>query len=216
MRKFLLVEDHGVVKECLRYTLVDSFPECACDEAADAQEAMNKIWKNAYDLVLLDISLPGRSGLDVLKQIKKVKPELAVLILTMYEEKMFGLRALRAGAAGYMTKKNTVSELKTAIEQILQGRKYISPSLAELLISEFDEAGERPPHAELTDDELQVLTMIASGRKTKEIAEDLALSVKTINATRGRVLKKMKMNRSSRNSNSLYMNKLQGMGFHFS
>jgi two-component system invasion response regulator UvrY len=150
-----------------------------------------------YDLVLLDISLPGRSGIDVLKQLKCIKPRLPVLILSMHPEEQYAVRSLRAGAAGYLTKESAPDELLSAIKKVADGGKYITPSLAEKLAGDIGPDVEKPLHEILSDREYQVMCMIASGKTVKEVAEDLNLSVKTISTHRARILKKMRMDNNA-------------------
>jgi len=163
------------------------------DEASNGQEVIEKIDNNDYDLILLDISLPGRGGLDVLKQIKASQPELPVLILSMYPEEQYAIRSLRARASGYLTKESAPDELIDAIRRIAEGKKYITSSLAEKLAFELEVNARISMHETLSDREYQVMCMIASGKRIKEIAEILSLSVKTISTYRSRILRKMEM-----------------------
>lgn len=163
------------------------------DEARNGLEVIKKVENNDYDIVLLDISLPGRSGLDVLKQIKCMKPEMPVLNLSMHPEEQYAIRSLRAGASRYLTKESASEELISAIRKTTQGRKYITSSLAEKIAFEMGVNTSKPLHEALSDREYQVLCMIASGKTVKEIAKTLSLSVKTISTHRTRILKKMKM-----------------------
>ncbi|MHA1757219.1 MAG: response regulator, partial [Promethearchaeota archaeon] len=158
----------------------------------------NKVKNNNFDIVLLDISLPGRNGLDVLKQLKSIKPDLPVLILSMYPEEQYAIRSLRAKASGYLTKESASDELIKAIRKVAQGRKYITSSLAEKLAFELeDSSGGSSSHEILSDREYQIMCMIASGKRIKEIADALSLSVKTISTYRIRILKKMNMKNTS-------------------
>jgi DNA-binding NarL/FixJ family response regulator len=163
------------------------------DEASNGQEVIKKILVNDYNLVLLDISMPGRNGLDVLKQIKSYKPDLQVLILSMYPEEQYAMRALKAGAAGYVTKAGKSEELFTAIHKVLKGKKYMSSSLADRLFSYIEHGNKKAPHEVLSDREYQVMCMTASGKSVKKIAMDLSLSDKTISTYRARILIKMNM-----------------------
>jgi len=163
------------------------------DEASNGQEVTKKIWNNDYDLILLDISLPGRSGLDVLKQLKCTKPEVPILILSVHPEEQYALRSLRAGASGYLTKQSAPDELIGAIRKVATGRKYITSSIAEKLAFELEIDARKLPHETLSDREYQVMCMIGSGKTVKEIAETLSLSVKTISTHRANILRKMKM-----------------------
>lgn len=193
MIKVLIADDHTLVRKGLKQILLETPDVKVVHEAGNGKEVVNKISKNDYDLVLLDISLPGRSGIDVLKQIKCIKPELPVLILSMYPEEQYAVRSLRAGASGYLTKESAPAELIDAIRKVAQGRKYITLSLAERLALEIRENYDGPLHESLSDREYQVMCMIASGKTVKEIAESLSLSVKTISTHRARILRKMHM-----------------------
>jgi two-component system, NarL family, invasion response regulator UvrY len=189
--KILLADDHTIVREGLKQILAETPDMVVIDEARNGQEVLDKIVQNDHDVVLLDISMPGRSGLDVLKQIKTEKPRIAVLVLSMYSEEQYALRALKAGASGYLTKESAPDRLIEAIRKVSEGRKYISSSVAERLAFNLEFSEERPPHESLSDREYQVMCMIASGKTVKEIAADLALSVKTISTYRTRILEKM-------------------------
>jgi DNA-binding NarL/FixJ family response regulator len=180
------------------------------DEAGNGQEALAFIRKKDYDLVLLDISMPGRSGLEVLKDVKSEKPKLPVLILSIYPEEQYAIRALRAGASGYMTKASAPNELIAAIRKISEGGKYISASLAEKLTYYLDGDASRPPHEALSDREYQVMLMIASGKTVTQIADELCLSVKTISTYRTHILEKMKMKNNAEMTLYAVQNKLVG------
>ncbi len=197
MIKVLIADDHTLVRKGLKQILLDTEDIDWVDEARDGKETINKISKKKYDLVLLDISLPGRSGIEVLKQLKSIKPKLPVLILSMHPEEQYAVRALRAGAAGYLTKESAPDELLNAIRRVADGGKYITPSLAEKLAGEIGPDVEKPLHEILSDREYQVMCMIASGKTVKEIAEDLNLSVKTISTHRARILRKMHMDNNA-------------------
>ena len=163
------------------------------DEAGTGHEALDKIRKNSYDVGVLDISLPGKNGLEVLKQIKIEYPALPVLVLSMYSEDHYAVRVLKAGGAGYITKDNANNELVAAIRVIAQGRKFITPSLAEKLADALHPDNDKLPHEKLTDREFNILCLIAKGRGSSEIADDLSLSVKTVATYRTRLLEKMGM-----------------------
>jgi DNA-binding NarL/FixJ family response regulator len=181
------------VREGLKKILLDTPDMVVADEASNGQEVTKKIWNNDYDLILLDISLPGRSGLDVLKQLKCTKPEVPILILSIHPEEQYALRSLRAGAAGYLTKQSAPDELIGAIRKVAKGRKYITSSIAEKLALELEIDARELPHETLSDREYQVMCMIGSGKTVKEIAETLSLSVKTISTHRTHILNKMQM-----------------------
>jgi len=197
MIKVLIVDDHTIVREGLRQILEDTSDIAVTGEASSAQEVVNKVKTNNFDIVLLDISLPGRSGIDVLKQLKSIKPDLPVLILSMHPEEQYAIRSLRAKASGYLTKESASDELIKAIRKVAQGRKYITSSLAEKLAFELEANASCSSHEKLSDREYQVMCMIATGKRIKEIADALSLSVKTISTYRTRILKKMNMKNTS-------------------
>lgn len=197
MIKVLIADDHTLVRKGLKQILLDTEDIERVEEAKDGKETINKVSKKKYDLVLLDISLPGRSGIDVLKQLKCIKPKLPVLILSMHPEEQYAVRSLRAGAAGYLTKESAPDELLNAIKKVAKGEKYITASLAEKLADDIGSDVEKPLHEILSDREYQVMCMIASGKTVKEVAENLNLSVKTISTHRSRILRKMRMDNNA-------------------
>jgi len=197
MIKVLIADDHTLVRKGLKQLLLDTKDIEKVDEARDGKETINKINKKDYDLVLLDISLPGRSGIDVLKQLRLLKPKLPVLILSMHPEEQYAVRSLRAGASGYLTKESAPDELIDAIHKVANGGKYITSSLAERLAGEIGPSTEKLLHETLSDREYQVMCMIASGKTVKDIAEELNLSVKTISTHRARILRKMHMDNNA-------------------
>lgn len=193
MIKILIADDHAIVREGMKQILSESPDLVVVAEASTGQEVIDKIDKDDLDLVVLDIAMPGRGGLDILKEIKSLNPKLPVLILSMYPEEQYAVRVLKSGASGYLTKESAPVELVKAIRQISQGKKYISPSLAEKLAVDLEISPDRPPHETLSDREYQVMCMIASGKMLKEIADTLSLSIKTISTYRSRILEKMNM-----------------------
>jgi two-component system invasion response regulator UvrY len=193
MMKILIADDHAVVREGLKQILSENPNINVTAEAGTGHEVLQQIEKNNFDLVVLDISMPGRGGLDILKEIRNKRPKLPVLILSMYPEEQYAVRVLKAGASGYMTKESAPNELINAIKQISKGKKYVSPSLAERLAVDLEVTTGRPLHESLSDREYQVMCMIASGKTLKEIAEQLSLSIKTISTYRSRILEKMNM-----------------------
>jgi two-component system invasion response regulator UvrY len=208
--KILIADDHPIVRAGFKQVISDMPDMVVADEAANGQEVLNYIRKKDYDLVLLDISMPGRSGLEVLKDLKSEKPKLPVLILSIYPEEQYAIRALRAGASGYMTKASAPNELIAAIRKISEGGKYISASLAEKLAYYLDGDASKPPHETLSDREYQVMLMIASGKTVTEIADELCLSVKTISTYRTHILDKMKMKNNAEITLYAVQNKLVG------
>ena len=193
MIKILIADDHGIIRKGIKQILSRTSDIEVTAEASTGQEALEKIWTSHFDLVILDISLPGRNGLEILKQIKSQKPKLPVLILSMYPEEQYAVRALRAVASGYLTKESDKNELVEAIRRIAEGKKYITPSLAEKLASELEPSNDKALHERLSDREYHILCLIAKGKSSNEIAEELALSVKTVSTHRARVLEKMGM-----------------------
>lgn len=193
MIKILVVDDHAIVRDGLRRIILDTPDMVVVDEASNGKEVINKVGNNHYDLILLDISLPGRDGLDVLKQLKCTNPKIPILILSMYPEEHYAVRSLRAGASGYLTKQSSSDELIGAIRKVANGRRYITPSLAEKLAFDLGVDVRKLPYEKLSDREYQVMCMIGSGKTVKEIAETLSLSVRTISTHRAHILKKMEM-----------------------
>jgi two-component system invasion response regulator UvrY len=194
MIKILVADDHAVVRNGLKQIVNDTYDMVIAAEASNGQEALNKALKDDYDIVLLDITMPDRSGLDILKEIKSQKPGLPVLILSMHPEEQYAVRALKAGAAGYLTKESAPEELIRAMRKVSSGGRYVTLSLAEKLASVLETGAEKSLHQALSDREYQVLCMIASGKRIKQIADELLLSAKTIGTYRSRVLRKMNMN----------------------
>ncbi|MBM3157982.1 MAG: response regulator transcription factor [Chloroflexi bacterium] len=197
MIKVLIADDHAIVREGLKQIVADTPDITVAGEAKDGQEALAKIAKYNYDVVLLDISMPGMSGLDVLKQLRSIKPKLRVLMLSIYPEEQYAVRTLKAGASGYLTKESAPDELVAAIRKVSSGGNYISRSLGEKLVANLKRNDSKQPHEALSDREFQVMCMIASGKKGKEIAEELLLSVKTVSTYRRRVLDKLGIKNNS-------------------
>jgi DNA-binding NarL/FixJ family response regulator len=191
MIRVLIADDHSVVRVGMRQILSGIKDIAVIDEAANATEVLEKVKKNDYSVVVLDIAMPGKSGLDALKEIKTERPKLPVLILSMYPEDQYAIRVLRAGATGYMTKDSAPDELVKAIRIVAEGKKYVSPTFAEILALNLDTDREKELHELLSDREYEVLCMIASGKTISEVAEILFLSVKTISTYRSRILEKM-------------------------
>ncbi|HEX4119271.1 MAG TPA: response regulator transcription factor [Verrucomicrobiae bacterium] len=190
--KILLADDHAVVRHGLKQILTDEFKRATFGEARNAQEALDLVWKQDWDVVVLDITMPGRSGLDALREIKKSKPRIPVLVLSMHPENQFAMRVLKTGASGYMTKESAPDELVGAVKKVLAGGRYVSAALGETLAASLS-TNQRAPQEKLSDREFQVLRLIASGKMATEIAKELSLSVKTISTYRTRILEKMGM-----------------------
>ncbi|HWW03069.1 MAG TPA: response regulator transcription factor [Candidatus Acidoferrum sp.] len=191
--RILLTDDHAVVREGLKLILADHFKRAVFGEARNAQEAFAHVARETWDVAVLDITLPGRSGLEVLKEMKRLRPKMPVLVLSMHPEDQFAVRLLKTGAAGYLTKESAGGELVGAIQKVVNGGRYISQSLAERMASYLDVNVQKAPHERLSDREFLVLHMIASGKAVGQIAKELSLSVKTVSTYRARLLEKMDM-----------------------
>lgn len=195
--KVFIADDHAIVREGLKQILAETRDIVVAGEAENGLDAVKLFRKADCQVMLLDISMPDRSGIEVLKQLKKEKPDLSVLMLSMHREDQYAIRSLKAGASGYLTKQSAPRELVTAIRQVAGGLKYISPALAQELANHVGEDHEAPPHDALSDREYQTLTMIASGKTVGTIAKELSLSVKTVSEYRSRLLVKMKLKNSA-------------------
>jgi DNA-binding NarL/FixJ family response regulator len=193
MIRTFIADDHVIVRRGLRQIVAETPEIVIADEAGTGQEALHKILNNQYDVVLLDISMPDINGLDVLKEIKQQKPETRILILSMHPEEQFAIRALKAGASGYLTKDSAPAELVSAIKKVANGGRYVTESLAEQLASQLTDDFDREPHETLTDREYQIMQMIASGVSIQEIAEELFLSTSTVYTYRTRILRKLQL-----------------------
>jgi two-component system invasion response regulator UvrY len=195
--KILITDDHAVVRQGLKQILAAEFKRATFGEAGNAQEAIDRVWRENWDVVVLDITMPGRSGLEVLQEIRRSRPKLPVLVLSMHPEDQFALRLLKAGAAGYMTKETAPAQLVGAVRKVIAGGRYISPSLAEKMASYLSVDVRYPPHEQLSDREFCVLRLIASGKTVTAIARELSLSVKTISTYRSRILEKMNLSNNA-------------------
>ena len=193
MLRILIADDHEIVRKGLREILARDLEAAAFGEAKHADQVLAEVRTHPWDLIILDVSMPGRSGLDVLKDLKREQPKLPVLVLSMHPETQYGKRVLKAGAAGYMNKDSAPEELIHAIHRVLAGGRYVSPLLAEKLALDLTTGSELMLHEKLSDRELEVLRMIASGKTISLIAEELRLSVTTVSTYRARILEKMSM-----------------------
>jgi DNA-binding NarL/FixJ family response regulator len=191
--RILLADDHAVVRQGLKLILADYFKKAVFGEAHNAQEALNRVVRESWDVLILDITMPGRSGLEILRDIKRLRPKLPVLVLSMHPEDQFAVRMLKTGAAGYLTKESAGEELVGAIQKVVAGGRYVSPSLAERMASYLDVDVHKAPHERLSNREFLILRMIASGKTVGQIGAELFLSVKTISTYRARLLEKMDM-----------------------
>ena len=190
MTRVLIADDHEIVRDGLRDILTTRLGKVVVSEAKDAGEAINLLIKEDWDLVLLDINMPGRDGLEVLEEAKRLRPKTPVMVLTAYPEEQFAIRSFKLGASGYLTKQSATDELVTAVQRILAGSKYVTASLAERLAVNLGGSDVQAPHEALSNRELQVLRLIAVGKSIKETAAELALSEKTVATYRTRISEK--------------------------
>ncbi len=193
MTRILLVDDHPVVRQGIKQVLSDAFHPALMGEASNAEEGMAEIKSTDWDVLVLDLSLPGTSGLDLLKDLRRERPTLPVLVLSMYSPDQFARRAMNAGASGYLTKDSNPNELVKAVGEVIAGRRYLNPAVIGEMVSPLQQESGQRPHEALSDREYQVLRMIASGLTVSQVATRLTLSVKTVSTYRARVLEKMNM-----------------------
>jgi DNA-binding NarL/FixJ family response regulator len=189
----LVADDHPLLRSGLRHVLEQEPDFGKPGEAGDSEQVLEKLEERSWDVLVLDIAMPGRNGLETLSEIRKRRPGLPVLILSMHSEEQYAIRAIKAGASGYLTKNNAATELVRAIRKILSGKKYVSPALAEVLAHLIESGEQRPPHEALSDREYHLVCAIASGKSVSQIAEETSLSVKTVSTYRARALEKMNM-----------------------
>jgi len=208
MIKIIIADDHPIVRAGMKQIISEASDMQVVDEAGDGRQLMHKIRSETFDVVILDITMPHIDGLDVLKQLKIEKPKLPVIILSIHPESQYALRVLKAGASGYVTKTSAPDELINAIRKVHRGGKYISASVAEKLAFQLEADFEEMPHEALSDREYQVLCMLASGKTVTEIADELALSVKTVSTYRSRILEKMNMKNNAELIHYAVQNKL--------
>ncbi len=193
MIRILIADDHSVVRKGLRQILLEGFPTAHIEEVPDAEEMIKKIIQFPWDVVISDLSMPGRSGLEALQQLKQINPKLPVLILSIHPEDQYALRVLKAGASGYLSKDMAPDELVNAVQRVMLGKKYITASIAEKLASVLDQDSGKAAHESLSDREFSVLKLLAAGKSVSEIAESLFLSVTTVSTYRSRIMAKMGM-----------------------
>jgi two-component system invasion response regulator UvrY len=208
MIRILTVDDHAIVRNGVKNLFAGRSETATFGEASNAQEAIKLVRDQDWDVVVMDITLGDRSGIEVMKELKAIRPNLPVLILSMHSEAQFARRAFKAGAAGYITKDSLPDELATAINKVAQGGKYVSSTLAEMLVMGIDRGIDREPHEGLSDREFEIMCLIASGKTVTEIAELLSRSVKTISTYRARILEKMGMRTNAEITHYVIQNKL--------
>ena len=193
MTRMLIVDDHAVVRHGVKQILSEQFHGATIAEAQSAEEMLDRVRKHNWDIVVLDVDMPEKSGLDALKELKQLRPKLPTLVLSAYPEDQLALRMLKAGASGYLTKDSAPNELVQAIRKILSGGKFVSAAVAELLALNLESDLEKPMHEQLSDREYQVMCLIAVGKSLKDIADDLRVSISTVNTYRARILEKMQL-----------------------
>jgi DNA-binding NarL/FixJ family response regulator len=197
MIKVLIADDHAVVRRGLRQILTEEADMLVGGEAGSVQEVRDLVRQHRFDVVVLDINMPGGSGMDLLAELRRERPETRVLVLTVYPEEQYAVRAIKAGAAGFLTKESAPEKLIEAVRKIASGGRYVSPELAETLASLLAGEANGPPHERLSDREFEVFRSLASGKTVSQIAQELTLSVKTVSTHRTRILKKMDMHNNA-------------------
>jgi DNA-binding NarL/FixJ family response regulator len=208
MMRILIADDHAILRRGLIEILTREFKNAIYGEAESAEQTLTQVQGHAWDLVILDVTMPGRSGVDVLGDLKRIRPNLPVLVLSMHPEDQYGKRVLKAGAAGYMNKDSAPEELIKAVRRVLAGGRYVSPALAEVLALDLSRGADQPLHAQLSDRELEVLRLIATGKTVSQIAKLLHLSVTTISTYRARILEKMSLATTAELMNYALRNRL--------
>ncbi len=193
MIRVLVADDHPLLRSGIKQVLGQESDVAVLGEAEDSEQVLQRIDEQGWDVVVLDIAMPGRSGLDALREIRRRRPNLPVLVLSMHSEEQFAIRAIKAGASGFISKSDAPTEIVRAIRKVVTGKKYVSASLAETLANAIESEAQRPSHEALSDREFQVMCRIASGKTVSQIAVEISLSVKTVSTYRARVLEKMNM-----------------------
>lgn len=206
--RILVADDHAIFREGLKQVIGSTVDMTVVDEAINGQELLNKVQNNDYDLVILDISMPGRNGLDVLVEMKNIRPKLPVLVMSMHPEEQYALRAYKSGASGYLTKGSPSNELLEALQKISLGKKYVSSALAESLVNGLSDTSQQDLLHSLSNREYQVMSLIASGKPVGKIATELTLSVKTVSTYRAHILRKLNMKNNAELTRFVIENKL--------
>ncbi|MGK2860586.1 MAG: response regulator [Chitinophagaceae bacterium] len=208
MLKILIADDHAIVRKGLKQLLLEEYPSASIGEVSDTEELISQVMNNGWDIVICDMNMPGRSGLDGLTHIKQISPELPVLIMSMYPEDQYALRVLKAGASGYLQKESIHDDIIKAIQTVKLGKKFITPSIAEKLADAYQNNNNKQPHDLLSDREFDVFKLIAAGKTVTDIATRLSLSTTTVSTYRSRVLEKMSIKSNAELTRYALENKL--------
>jgi len=190
MKRFIIADDHAIIRYALKTILLSAFMNAHVEEVVDAEDLLRKVLQEEWDVVITDISMPGRSGLEILQQIRLTHPKLPVLVLSMYPEELYAVRVMKAGGSGYLRKDTAMQELVNAVNRVLLGKKYITPSIAEYLAHSIENDSSNVPHEDLSDREFEIAKLLASGMSLTDISEKLSLSITTISTYRIRIMKK--------------------------
>ncbi len=208
MLKILIADDHAIVRKGLKQLLLEEYPSASIGEVSDTEELINQVMNKGWDVVICDMNMPGRSGLDGLTNIKQISPELPVLIMSMYPEDQYALRVLKAGASGYLQKESIHDDIIKAIQTVQLGKKFITPTIAEKLADAYQNNNNKQPHDLLSDREFDVFKLIAAGKTVTDIATRLSLSTTTVSTYRSRVLEKMNIKSNAELTRYALENKL--------
>lgn len=208
MIRILIADDHAIVRRGMKQILLEQYPSADVAEAGDAETLVAKVVEGGWDIVITDMNMPGRSGLDALHQIRQIDPALPVLIMSMYPEDQYALRVIKAGASGYLGKETIHDNLVNAIETVRKGKRFITPSIAEKLADAIDTAKKSEPHELLSDREFDVFKLLANGKSVTDIATQLSLSATTVSTYRSRILEKMQMKSNAELARYAVENKL--------
>ena len=193
MLRFLVADDHSICRRGIREIIQEAYPDAEVEEVADAESLLQKVSRNPFDMVVTDLSMPGRNGLDALQQLQQLAPQLPVIVLSIYPEEQYAMRVFKNGAKGYLNKETATDELINAIGQVLSGKRYITQKAAESMFTALEKSSDKPPHHLLSDREFEVLKLIAGGKTTSAIARQLFLSETTVSTYRSRILEKLNL-----------------------